>query len=328
MKEEVSIRLITHSADLPDLQCEDFFHSVQFFHILEDTPRQKPCMAIATNGQGQIVGQMLAVISFHRSLLPPVMYSHCHVYGEGVYAHGLEDKESVFAMLLKAISEYCRHHLCLFVEFSDLSSKMFGYGTFRENGYFPIQWQKIHNSLHSKAPEERVSDKTLAKIEYAEQKGVTSAIARAGSKDIADAIALMKRYFRLKPRRIVPDARLFDLLVESGKCQVFITKYKENIIGTCVCLFFAGNAYLWHLAARRKRYFMLAPATYTVWAALQYAYKHECRHMYFLDAGLPFKQSPMRELILNFGGKQVSEYRWFRIRLPLIGRLLDWLYNE
>ena len=50
--------------------------------------------------------------------------------------------------------------------------------------------------------------------------------------------------------------------------------------------------------------------------------------MYFLDAGLPFKRNPMREFILNFGGKQVSEYRWFRIQFPWVGRLMDWFYNE
>ena len=328
MKEEVSIRLITHSTDLPDLRCEDFFHSVSFFRILEDTPRQKPCMAIATDGQGNIVGHLLAAISLHRSLLPPIMYSHCHVYGEGVYTPRTNDKEAIFAQLLKAVTEHCRHSLCLYIEFSDLSSKMFGYGKFRENGYFPIQWQKIHNSLHSMPPEERMAARTLTKINNARQRGMTSIEAVVGSKEMSEAVALMRRYFKLKPRRMVPDARFFNLLAESGNGRVFVTKYKEIIVGTCACLFFGGNAYLWHLAARRKRYFTLAPATFTMWAALEYAHKHGYRHMYFLDAGLPFKRSPMRELILNFGGKQVSEYRWFKIRLPWIGRLLDWRYNE
>lgn len=73
---------------------------------------------------------------------------------------------------------------------------------------------------------------------------------------------------------------------------------------------------------------MLYPATYTVWSALKYAHEHGYAHMFFLDAGLPFKRNPMREFILNFGGKQVSEYRWFRIQFPWVGRLMDWFYNE
>ena len=328
MKEEVSIRLITHTQDLPDLKSKSFFHSVEFFQIVEKTPMQKPCMVIAIDGQGRIVGHLLAIISFHRSLLPPLAYSHCHVYGEGEYAAEGAEKDRIFGMMLKALTERLTRKLCLYIEFSDLSTKMFGYGVFRENGYFPIQWQKVHNSLHSKSPMERLSEKTKTKIRNAEKRGVSSDIAAPGSKDMQDAVKLLKRYFLLKPRRVVPNAKIFDMLAESGKCKVFVTKHNGRVIGTCVCFFFAGNAYMWQLAARRKSFMMYSPAEFTVWSALKHAHEAEYRHFYFLDAGLPFKRNPMREFILNFGGKQVAEYRWFRIQLPLVGKVIDWMYNE
>lgn len=43
--------------------------------------------------------------------------------------------------------------------------KMLGYREFRKLGYVPIAWQEIHNSLHSKLPQERLSDKQIAMIE-------------------------------------------------------------------------------------------------------------------------------------------------------------------
>lgn len=328
MKEEVSVSLITQSSDLPDIESNDFFHSVELFKILEATPKQKPCMAIATDGQGRIVAHLLATITFHSLLHTPLGYSHCHIYGEGVYTAEVGNREEMFARFVSAIKERMQHRFCLFIEISDLSTKMFGYGKLRENGFVPIQWQKIHNSLHSRHPDERLSWKLREKIKVAEQRGIQAAIAEADSKDLRDAVRLMRHYFRLKPRRTVPDEKMFELLVASGNCKMFVTKYRECVIGACICIFFGGNAYMWHLAARRKSFIRLHPAAYTVWSALKYAHKHRYAHMYFLDAGLPFKRNPMREFILNFGGKPVSEYRWFRIQLPWIGRIIDWLYNE
>lgn len=328
MKEEVSVTLITKASDLPGIICDDFFQSVELFKILEATPKQKPYMALATDGQGHIVAHLLAVVSYHHLLLPPFTYSHCHIYGEGVYAPEVENKEAIFSLFVKAITAELTHKLCLFIEISDLSSKMFGYGKLRENGFFPIQWQKIHNSLHSKTPYERLPQKLRDKISAAEQRGVKVETIKPDGKELQQAVKLMRHYFRLKPRRTVRSCKFFENLATSKHCKIFATKYRNRIIGTCVCFFFGGNAYMWQLASRRKSFMMLYPATYTVWSALKYAHEHGYAHMYFLDAGLPFKRNPMREFILNFGGKQVSEYRWFRIQFPWVGRLMDWFYNE
>ena len=70
MKEEVSVTLITKASDLPGIICDDFFQSVELFKILEATPKQKPYMALATDGQGLIVAHLLAVVSYHHLLLP------------------------------------------------------------------------------------------------------------------------------------------------------------------------------------------------------------------------------------------------------------------
>ena len=328
MKEEVSVSLITKTSDLPDIICDDFFHSVDLFKILEATPKQKPYMALAIDGQGRIVAHLLAIISYHHLLLPPFTYSHCHIYGEGVYAPEVDNKEEIFSLFVNAITNELTHKFCLFIEISDLKSKMFGYAKLRENGFFPIKWQKIHNSLHSKSPHERLSQKLRDKLTSVEQRGMKAEVVKPKSKELQQVVKLMRRYFILKPSRTIRSEQLFEHLVASKQCKIFATKYKDRVIGTCVCFFFGGNAYMWQLASRRKSYMMLYPTSYTIWSALKYAHEQGFNHMYFLDAGLPFKHNPIRECILNFGGKQVAEYRWFRIQIPWIGKFIDWLYNE
>ena len=51
-------------------------------------------------------------------------------------------------------------------------------------------------------------------------------------------------------------------------------------------------------------------------------------HVYFMNVGLPFKRSSSREFILNFGGKPVSTYRWFRFTFDWLNRLLTWCFQE
>lgn len=330
MKEEVSIRLISHITDLPDIASNNFFHSKDFFRILEATPMQEPCMAVAENSHGHIIAHMLTIIFFHRSILPPAIYSHGRVYGEGEYETTINnvDKEYIFGRFLEAVTSRFSHHLCFYIEFSSLSKKMFGYETFKKNGYFPIQWQEIHNSLHSVHPEERVSEKIRQRIIESSNKGVTSRLVKNDGEELRQSVNLLRSFFRFKMRRSIPSTEMFKQLVYSDVGRLIVTKYKKRVIGTCLCIFTHNNAYIWYMASLRKTYLAYHPATYTIWSALKLANIEGMRHMYFLDAGLPFKHSSLRDFILRFGGKPVSTYRWFRTPITWLNKALDWIYNE
>ena len=95
----------------------------------------------------------------------------------------------------------------------------------------------------------------------------------------------------------------------------------------CTLAFSEGDAYLWHLASRRKRYIYLHPDTMTVWHAISYAHQQGCRHIHFMDVGLPWKRNPYRDFIRSFGGKPVAKYRWFRCNIGILNRLLKWFYK-
>ena len=319
-------KIITSSCDLPEFESRSFFHSKSLFLLYEQTPRQKPYMVVLETDDGEIVGHLLAVVRYRLSLFPPYIYSHCRIYGEGEYIKCDMSANDLFGIALRALT--CKlHNRVLYMELSNLSTKMFGYKLLRENQYFPIQWMGIHNSLHSKDPKERLSEKMLKRIDNAYHKGVETIDAES-EEDIYEFFRLLKEHNRFKYRRYIPDIIFFKELQKSGNGRLFVTKYKNRIIGCCACAFSEGNAFLWYSAFRRKSFIMLHPDTVTIWHAIMYAHKNGYAHIEFMDVGLPFRKNPFREFILRFGGKPVSTYRWFRFSFKWLNSIFSWLYRD
>lgn len=306
--------------------CNNYFHSLELFYIIEKTPRQIPYMVVAEDPNGKVRAHMLAVIRYRSSLFPPYLYAQGRCYGEGEYDDGI-DHEQVFGLMLKAITRKFKRKLCFYIEFSDIRQKMFGYKSFRQNGYFPVQWQEIHNSLHSKSPEERITSKMARKIRKSYRAGVITREV-ANEAEVHDFYKMLNGFYRMKMRRLIPPETQMTELFRSDHAKIFITEYHGKVIGGCSCVYSEGNAYLWYLASKRKSYSRLHPNLMTVWNAIKYAHEHNYAHIYFLDAGLPFRANPFRDFILSFGGKPVAKYRWFRFSIGWINRILTWIYKE
>lgn len=322
----VSVRIISKSEELPEFTCNNFFHSIELFKILERTPAHTPYMALAVHKDGHVLGHILAIVRRRGALLPPYFFTQGRIYGEGEYADD-ELKEELFGLLLRAITRKFKCKLCLFVEFSGMDKKMFGYRFFKKNGYFPIPWQEIHNSLHSMPPEERLTKKIRKRIKHIYQESVITRAAETEA-EVHQFYNLLNKYYKLKVRRFLPPRPLISEIDSSDNGKVFVTLHNNKVIGGCSCVYTEGNAYLWHLASKDKRYPHLHPNLMTVWQAIKYAYEHNYAHIFFLDVGLPFKRNRYRDFILGFGGKPVSKYRWFRFSIPWVNRILSWLYRD
>ncbi len=323
------VNIYAKSEELPTtLLAGNFFHSQELFRIAELTHGNSPYMAVATEkGCPAVLGQLLVIVQRRGNFLTPYLYTHAHAHGEGEYAGGV-DADSLFRLMLTAITTRLQNRLCLYIEFSGLSRKMFAYRHFRQLGYFPVAWQEVHNSLHSMTPEQRISDKLLQRIGKLHDKGVNFHIARS-DEEIKKFHTLLTRYYFLKPRRYIPPLQYFKELAASKNAMVCVTTYKgRKVIGGCACVFSKGDAYLWYLGAKRKTYAPLHPSLMTVWFALKYAHEHGARHMCFMDAGLPFRKNFFREFILRFGGKPVAKYRWFKFHSRPINWLLRWIYKD
>ena len=325
---EPVVQIITREELLPELDDSNFFHSRQLFRIARLTPRQKPYMAVAQTADGRVLAHLLAIVRYRASLLPPYLYMHCRIIGEGVYSysHGDYTASGLFGMMIDALNSKLVSRM-LYMEVSNLSQKMFAYKELKQRQFFPVHWMSIHNSLHSHTPEERISEKLQKRIDSAYVKGIITDEVKDNA-DFKAFMKLLKHHHWLKPKRYIPDEKFFEAVRQGGFGRLAVTRYHGHIIGCSAVVFSQQNAYLWYTAFRRKSYAKLHPDELTLWHAIKDAHSRGCRHICFLDVGLPFSRNPFREFILRFGGKPVSTYRWFRCSIRWINTLLSWIYRN
>ena len=325
---ELKVTICTKTTELPSILEGNYFHSPELMELCEKTPRLKPYMAMVMDADGQVAAHMLAIMRYRRSWLPPYLYMHVRVMGEGVYHHTNEEynEQYLFGLMAEAITERLQNR-SLYIEFSHLSQKMFGYKDLKRMGYFHVKWMSIHNSLHSRTPEERITDKQLRRIEAAQERGAATKLVET-EEEFRQFSKLLRRHNWLKPRRYLPDDAFFRGMMKSQRCRLFITKYHEKVIGCCACVHSEGDLYLWYSASRRKSYPMLHPNAVTIWNAIKRAHEEKIQHFRFIDVGLPFRKHPYRDFILSFGGKEVTAYRWFRIIIRWINSLASWWWRE
>lgn len=344
MKELVT-QIYTSGDILPEgLLTENYFHSRRLFELIRQTPRQRPYLVTESTDDGTIVSQMLALVRYRSSLLPPYFYMHCLVLGEGAYRRAdgtevnlyghfmqrtedeLEEHTLLFEKMLEALKARMGRHI-LYIEVTHLSQKMFAYRAFRKYGFFPVKWMNIHNSLHSRAPEERASKEVLEKVKAAYSRGVTTREVTT-EEDFRSFIYLLKRHNWFKPRRYIPADEFFRGLIGNQNAKLFITTYRNHIVGCSAVAYSQGQAYLWYSAFRRKSFAHLHPAEVTIWQAIEEAHHNGYEHIRFFDVGLPFRKNIYRDFILSFGGKPVSSFRWFHFSIDWLNKILNKLYAD
>ena len=326
----MSIRLTTYQkgSTLPPLPGTTLTHSTELFHIYEQTPGYAPILVVATQNE-RPVAKLLAVIRRSVRLFPPSIIKRCEVFGDGEYWDEATNKEELFGLMLEHLTKTVLQD-CFLIEFRNLSTSLFGYRHFRRNDYFPINWLRVYNSLHSLSPEERLEPSRKRQINRAIKNGVTTQMAET-EEEIDAFLCILKRNYSSKIRKHFPDLQLFRLLMqkypEKEAARIFVVKHGQKVIGGAFCLFSGENVYLGFSGGMNKTYPLLSPNTMAVWAAITYAFQRKYRHFEFVDAGLPFKKMGYRNFILSFGGKQVSTRRWFRFRWNWLNSLLIKLYR-
>ena len=326
----MTVTIYTDTATLPALPSGSYFHSRELMELCLRTPHQKPYMAVVMDDDGEVVANLLAVKSYRYIWLLPQLHHHVRILGEGVYRTKKEDdpwsKNMVFSMMLDALTRKLQNRV-LYMEVSHLSQKMFGYAPLRAAGYFPVRWMSIHNSHHSHAPEERINERQLQRIEAAMARGIETHEVES-EEDYKRFFRLLYRHYWFKPRRYIPAATFFRGMQEAGHCKMLITTHKGKTLGCAIYVYSDGDAYLWYSASRRKSYAALHPNAVTYWNTIRYTYNDGCQHIRFMDVGLPFRHNPYRDFILSFGGKEVSTFRWFHTRLGWANKLASWLWRE
>lgn len=324
------IRLMTYrsGSNLPPLPGNSFQHSSQLFHIYEQTPGYAPILIVASI-DSQPVAKLLSVIRSNAHRLPSYLFKRCEVFGSGEYLVPDLPQDELFRLMLEHLTNEAQKE-CFLIEFRNLPIALFGYKHFKRNGYFPINWLRIYNSLHSLSPEKRLSSSVRRQITRAQKNGAIIKQAETDS-EIEAFLQMLRRHYSSKVRKHFPDLQLFRLLIsnptERNLAKIFLVKHHEKIIGGSFCIYSDDHVYLCFSGGLRKSYARLHPGTMAVWAAITHAYEQGYQHFEFVDAGLPFKKIGYRNFILGFGGKQVSTRCWFRFQWNWLNKLSSWFYR-
>ena len=321
----MKVVIFERSIQLPPLIEGSYFHSRAFMALCEQTPGERPYMAVAIASEGTPIAHLLAVEHQGCDWLPRMLNSHLQIVGEGVYIDDVPD-EVLFGRMVEAITNHLRHKV-LYIEFSHFSHKMFGYRQLRQESYFPVRWMNIHISLHSRPPQERIQAKLLKHIENSLKRRVTNRVVETED-DFQKAMHLLRHHMLLKPRRYLPHEDFFRQMMHQGACTILLTCFREYVIGCSITVRSDNDAYLWYSAALRKTFGYLRPHAVTIWQTILMAHEQGCNHIRFIDVGLPFRRSMSRDFILRFGGKEVSGYRWFRLSFRWLNKLASWLWRE
>lgn len=326
----MALRLTTYykGEQIPELPGNNVFHSKELFLIYEATSGYEPFLLVG-HIDNKPVAKLLAVIRKSKRTFPPSFTRRCVVYGNGEYMDDSINKENVFGEMLAHLTKEALRKAFL-IEFRNLDNALFGYKYFRSNHYFPINWLRVRNSLHSlQQPMQRFSVSRRRQIKKGVQNGAEIAEAKT-EEEISSFAKMLRKNYSSHIRKHFPDPNFFHVIIRdkrlSNLAKVFIVKYKNKIIGGSVCLFSGTDAYLLFSGGMRTTYAKQYPGVLAVWKAIEYTYQHGYAHLEFMDAGLPFKEYGYRNFILRFGGKQSSTRRWFRFQWSFLNKISEKIY--
>lgn len=329
------LELITYrrGKNVPDLPGKNTFHSKELFQIYEATPGYSPLLIVAYE-DNKPVARMLAAVRKAKKWIPGILARQCVVYGSAEFLEtdspiSKEKEEDIFGEIIECLTQEVGLS-CLLIEFRNLENAMFGYKAFRANKFFPVNWLRVRNSLHSiKKTEERFSPSRVRQIKKGLKNGAKVEEAQT-VEEIRSFSRMLRKIYSSRIRKYFPNKDFFHhmdkYMVKGEQGKIFIVKYKERIIGGSVCIYSGENAYLWFSGGMRKTYALQYPGILAVWKALEDAHERGYQHMEFMDVGLPFRKHGYRDFVLRFGGKQSSTRRWFRIRWGWLNNLMIKFY--
>ncbi len=325
------IEIFTKSEEIPTLIRGSILHSAAMFRALEGEHASKPYMLVAYDSNDAEIGHLLITRNRSIRIFPPVFSVWYTIQGEGTYSKLCTDREQIFASFLEKVFDIFdfRHS---FIEVQNIEDSRFAYSVLSKHNFTPLRDHRNYISLHSKTPRERLSRAYKAHIRKAESAGVTTRIATT-REEVDKALKLIKNFYKTKTRKKYPKReRILKLLYNSdgslsNNAKIFLVIYKGNIIGSSICIYEQGRAFLAYSCGLRKRYPLQYPGIMAIWAALSNAHKEGYDHFEFLEVrGLSRLRKSFLNTIGNFGGKEVSTLRWYHFKWGWLNKFLRWIY--
>lgn len=315
---------------LPALVKGIYFHSEEFFRLLENSSGITPVMLVAYEGEEEL-GHMLAMLKSDKRIIPPGIFRWCSIYSEGVYSEKCSCRNTLFDHFMQRLIKSLDIRY-MFIEARYIIDSRATYRTFSRFEFVPRNDIRIYISLHSRNPEERLSRAYRTHIRRATERGAICSQATS-AEEIKEGMRLMKKYYASKIARYFAPTALLQKIVlgntgTSPDARMFVVRNREGkMIGCSICLYTEERAYLLYSCGLRKSHPLLYPGIMAVWAAIKDAYERGVPHFEFAVSGAPLRKNiGFRNFLLNFGGKQVSTIRWYRYRWRWINKILRKIY--
>lgn len=190
----MAIRLTTyeHAKDIPELPGTNVFHSTDLFRVLEQTPGYRPVLLVAFEGDKPI-GKLLCITRRNFRLLG--FTEKTYVYGVGEYFNTERKREEIFNELLTYFTTLYKEGSFL-LEFRNLEEPLFGYRYFRQNGYFPVRWLRVRNSIHHEQLDKWMS--------ASRKRQIARGLKNGASIEIASSLEDIRAFFMMLKNIILP----------------------------------------------------------------------------------------------------------------------------
>ena len=321
---------------VPDLPGNDTFHSNALFHIFEDTPECNPVL-LTVSEDGKVLGKMLAVVQRIICIMPFYHIRRCVSYGTGEFFCPNEQREEIFQLLLTEVTRYANRLGCFVIELRNLPTPLSGFGTFKRNGYFAVNWLRVRNKFDndSMPVEQSFSNSRRRQVRKAIKNGTETSVAQTAA-EIKEFAQMLKLNYLSKLRKHLPAMEFFQQIQKANiklddkdwqRFKIFVVKFQRKIIGGCVCIFSGETAFVWFSGGMNKTYMLQYPGVMAVWQALKDAKEAGYKYLEFMDVGMPFREHGYREFVLRFGGEQISTRRWFLFNWKWLNKLCHWFYD-
>lgn len=319
------IDIYTRTEELPALLPGSIQHSALLFGLLCNSRSTKPYMMVATDEQGHELAHIIIIKRRGIRLLPPVAGSWFTIYGEGIYSDKCHNREEIFAKFIEKLFDIF-DIFNSYIEIIGIDDTRLAYATLSRHQFIPVRDHRIYISLHSKAPEERITRSYRSHLRKSKERGATYRRATT-EQEINEGLRLLKNYYKTKIRRPLPGSNILRGLLADEKQRMFIVEHGGKIIGCSVCSYHNGNAYLTFSCGLRKSHPLLYPGITAVWAAIEDAHRRGYAHIEFLESRtLAGIRSGYKNFLLNFGGKQVSTLRWYHFKWNFLNKILRAIY--
>lgn len=239
----IQVNIYEQSKDIPDLPGTNVFHSTELFQILEQTPGYRPVLLVAWEGN-KAVGKLLCIT--RRNARITGLCNKTYAYGTGEYFHSAVKDETIFGKFLSYLTVRFQDD-SFFLEFRNLEQSLFGYKYFRQNGYFPVRWLRVRNSIHHTALDKWASPSRKRQIARGLKNGAQMDVVN-NRKDLEEFFAMLRKYYASKIHRFLPDLRFFISLLEHPTRdklgQIFVIRYKKQNHRRLCLPFFARHCLL------------------------------------------------------------------------------------